>query len=610
MNGSALSGFVGGLQQGYDWVRDQNRKGEDDDFAKKERGRVEKKWDREDAHQAEIDELNKTFFPSEAKTAPAPAIGVKPPDAGGAAMTELVPEQAAPEVRSLNAPPQAKATQASATVAGPQSPAPAIPAQGQAVAVPVVATQESRPVALTGGMRPPAAQDQPGQAQPQGMPIQPNQMTSMNNSLEYMIQRAAINLKHGVDDGKTLMSLYKFRDTSQKEGLDDAIRLLNMGDNEGAMRKYNSTGQSTGWTVKSSVDGVFKYGGADIPTKLVTVQDANGTVRTINTAQAMVQNQTIDKLITQAQKGVEQDDKRADNEANRRIQQQNADTQENYRRDVAAAKTAASQPQAAPVWDDKADTFLKQRYTVTDPVSGAVTVDGDGLQFGKAVALSRARTNGGDATSGLGYAFDVDNRLKQSAGDDPAKLRQLRNDYLRSIAPPRTAPAAAASQSPEFSRVQAAYDAGQAGRNADQRAILERELAAETNPDNRAALEREIARLPAAAPVTAREKLAPAGGIPKSPAAPAATNGRSTAERDQRIAEMNRLSGNSMEARRSAIAMRETDAKENFDSQLAQLRPNMPRAEKFKLMEWFDAHEDSLSNEQRKRLREAKAKVG
>jgi hypothetical protein len=277
--------------------------------------------------------------------------------------------------------------------------------------------------------------------------------------------------------------------------------------------------------VKSSVDSVFKYGGADIPTKLVTVQDANGTVRTINTAQAMVQNQTIDKLITQAQKGVEQDDKRADNEANRRIQQQNADTQGIYYRAAADAKGMASQPQVAPAWDDKADTFLRQRYTVTDPVSGAVTVDGDGLQFGKTVALSRARTNGGDATSGLGYAFDVDNRLKQSVGDDPAKLRQLRNDYLRSIAPPRPAPATPASQSPEFSKVQAAYDAGQVDREADRRDILERELAAETDPDNRVALQREIARLPA--PITAQERLARPGGIPK--AAPASQSSTSAA---------------------------------------------------------------------------------
>jgi hypothetical protein len=96
----------------------------------------------------------------------------------------------------------------------------------------------------------------------------------------------------------------------------------------------------------------------------------------------------------------------------------------------------------APVWDAKADEFLQKRYTVADPTTGALQVDGQGLQFAKAVAVGRARSNGGDFTSALGYAFDIDNALKAKAGNDPEKLRALRNDAMARMQMP-AAPAAA-----------------------------------------------------------------------------------------------------------------------------------------------------------------------
>lgn len=109
----------------------------------------------------------------------------------------------------------------------------------------------------------------------------------------------------------------------------------------------------------------------------------------------------------------------------------------------------ASNP--APVWDDKADTFLRQRYTVTDPSTGATSVDGGGLQFAKQIALAQSMRNGGDVTSGLGYAFEIDQRIKQQAGDDPVKVAAMRKELLGSLLTPAQArqPAAQPAAQPQ-----------------------------------------------------------------------------------------------------------------------------------------------------------------
>lgn len=91
-----------------------------------------------------------------------------------------------------------------------------------------------------------------------------------------------------------------------------------------------------------------------------------------------------------------------------------------------------------PVWDDKADAYLRDRYTTKDPATGEVRVDGSGLQFGKTLALAVSQSNGGDHTKGLGYAFQKDNELRAASTDkagnyDPKKHTQLRQQYLMAI---------------------------------------------------------------------------------------------------------------------------------------------------------------------------------
>lgn len=103
------------------------------------------------------------------------------------------------------------------------------------------------------------------------------------------------------------------------------------------------------------------------------------------------------------------------------------------------------------VWDDKADAYLRDRYTTKDPSTGEVRVDGSGLQFGKTLALAVSQNNGGDHTKGLGYAFQKDNELRAAATDktgkyDAAKHEQLRQQYLMAISGQQaTSPAPAAT---------------------------------------------------------------------------------------------------------------------------------------------------------------------
>lgn len=429
---SALAGFVGGLQQGYTFVegikgrqkdeerrdreearrdRDEARRDSDVAFQEEERNRTRENWGREEAYKEEIDTLNKGFFPPEPKTTPAPALGIA--------------ASAAPDGN------QAAPTSAQALTALP-SPAEVVPA------VP------STPVGLPKAAPAAAAAPVAG-AQPVGMPVQPNQMSNMGQSMDYLIRRAQIDLQHNKIDGAGLVSLYKLRDSVEKEGINESIDLLAKGDIAGAERRFSQGGQMQGWKVQSSTDGIFEHGGAKLPTRIVTVQGPDGTTRTINTAQYQVQGQKIDQLVTQAQKAVEMQDRRTDSEASRQIQQQNANTQEAYRRDQAENMREERRLRAAggiaPIWGKEHDDFLKDQYTAKDEMSGVKTFDGEGVQFAKQVAVARSRFNGGDATSASAYALAADARLKQQAGGDAAKLREFRQQALQQLTSPAPEPA-------------------------------------------------------------------------------------------------------------------------------------------------------------------------
>ncbi len=120
----------------------------------------------------------------------------------------------------------------------------------------------------------------------------------------------------------------------------------------------------------------------------------------------------------------------------------------NIRRSTAAKAGAAAGSGGAAIWDDKADDFLKLRYSVKGE-DGATTVDGQGLQFAKAVALAQATRNGGDTTSALGYAFQADEAIKQRMKGDPSAVNQERARLLAAIRSGKPAgPTASPGQQP------------------------------------------------------------------------------------------------------------------------------------------------------------------
>lgn len=447
--------------------------------------------------------------------------------------------------------------------------------------------------------------------------------------MDYFIRRAELDMQHGKIDGPGMAALHQLRNSTAKEGLNDAIQLLAKGDNDGAMRQFNENGDMKGWSVVSSVDGLFEHGGTKLPTKIVTVKAEDGSTRVVNTAQHLVQNQKINDLITQAQKGVEMSDRREDSKASRKIQQQQANTQEQYRLDQAdnmrsqrrlqEAGLDARTSAVAPVWSKDDDTFLKEQYSSKDELTGNKTFDGEGLQFAKQVAVARSRFNGGDSATASAYALTADANLKAQAKGDPVKLRQLRNNALQKLAVPSSSRPGTGDA--DWTERTAASRAGAPAREEGRRQILMQELETEKDPSNIASLKRELAALgPAPAQSQGRSDTVanpfedPADGSGPAPAAarkPSFTvGGMSIAERDKRMDLFNKTVGGGADRSRFAAgqAARKEDVAANFDAKLAAIRPNMPRAEAQAVLTWIDEQSQAgtLSNQQLAQVRKAR----
>lgn len=180
-----------------------------------------------------------------------------------------------------------------------------------------------------------------------------------------------------------------------------------------------------------------------VPSRVIKVRDANGNVQTINALSEL-------DAIGQAENYFNRFDKNRTfnlNERRTAVSERQADIAERRLGALEARANGggggsgggrAAAGGAAPVWDDKADAYLRERYMVKDPQTGEVRVDGSGLQFGKRLALAVAQNNGGDHTQGLGYAFQKDNELRAAATGkdgnyDAKKHNELRQQYLIAI---------------------------------------------------------------------------------------------------------------------------------------------------------------------------------
>lgn len=108
------------------------------------------------------------------------------------------------------------------------------------------------------------------------------------------------------------------------------------------------------------------------------------------------------------------------------------------RAEAARAKAGQTTP-TAPIWDQKADDFLKSKYAFKDEITGRPVVDGEGMAFAKMIALAEARRNGGDTTVALGKAMDIDAKIAADAGGDKNKIREGRKALLNALFNPSVA---------------------------------------------------------------------------------------------------------------------------------------------------------------------------
>lgn len=247
-------------------------------------------------------------------------------------------------------------------------------------------------------------------------------------------QRADIDARFNADlqaSVKDFGSLADFISNSAGDGLNGKLKVKFVPSADGKTQVLNVVG----------ADGTLT------PTERVVPNTADGLATAIAETARMPVDKKLAHLHNKAMlaQQAERDAATAKyHEGMLKISQQNADTNEQYRRDQAAALKAKGGTGTAPIWDDKADTFLRERYTSKNPETGASVVDGDGLVFAKQIALAAARDKfGGDTTSALGYAFDVDRKIAAVAGNDPTKIRAGRQKALDALfaGPTTTRPA-------------------------------------------------------------------------------------------------------------------------------------------------------------------------
>lgn len=287
-----------------------------------------------------------------------------------------------------------------------------------------------------------------------------------------MPQRPAYSVAESLADSGRLLAfkaskgkadpaeILQYADRLQKvsdEGYGKALKLAQGGAPlEKVIEQFNQTGSMKLDPAAVVSDEMVKDADG-VPSRVIKVRDANGNVQTINALSEL-------DAIGQAENYFNRFDKDRTFKLNARkteVAERQAATAERKidlllmgagRSGGGGGGRGGAKDGGGPaVWDDKADAYLRERYTTKDPSTGEVRVDGSGLQFGKTLALAVSQNNGGDHTKGLGYAFQKDNELRAAATDktgkyDAAKHEQLRQQYLMAISGQQaTSPAPAAT---------------------------------------------------------------------------------------------------------------------------------------------------------------------
>lgn len=84
------------------------------------------------------------------------------------------------------------------------------------------------------------------------------------------------------------------------EGVNDALSLMAQGRLDEGMERYNSVGSMRGAKIVKAEDTVTKINGEDVPTKLVTIRNADGSRTTLDVAKTQYQMLDLEKQLSHA----------------------------------------------------------------------------------------------------------------------------------------------------------------------------------------------------------------------------------------------------------------------------------------------------------------------
>lgn len=186
------------------------------------------------------------------------------------------------------------------------------------VAAGIAPMETPAPVGAQPGTQPPVAAGlKPASEQPKPAP-------GFNDFADFALRRAMIDARHGKTDGAGLITLYNGIKGLQQEGFVNALNQMDAGNVEDGFAAYNSTGKVRKQLV-SAKDGVYEFNGTKIPTKLITYRNADGSLSTLNTAQARIQLMSMDKIMTAAFEGKKQDETKRHNLATEKADMTKAD---------------------------------------------------------------------------------------------------------------------------------------------------------------------------------------------------------------------------------------------------------------------------------------------
>lgn len=238
-------------------------------------------------------------------------------------------------------------------------------------------------------------------------------------------------------DQEQQANLKKLKD----EGVFDAAAALRRGDAAGMSEAFNRSGEHKiigDVTITPEKRTIPNVGEVDTFTATFQMEGPDGKVQQVtrNSLDLSTQLMPYEKQLAQMQDAATKAETVRHNKATEGVAQQNANTNEQYRKDQAAylrettsrLTANAKAADAPPTWSKDADEHIVKLNTSKNPETGREELDGNGAQFMQAVALDIARKNGGNTMAAISRAAEVDAALKSKSKGDMALLAQLRNE--------------------------------------------------------------------------------------------------------------------------------------------------------------------------------------